>query len=158
MDTTRSFIGGVPYGPDIKRLEERFPVSSLEIGHTIPKDEFASTIYESWGTARCRGVYAAFGKRLLEDHGILLKPQGEAIVVLDDNDRVDEMRANLRGIGRKSIKVRRIGATINRKKLDDERNATMINAEQCMSSIQAALRIKAKVTAPGIEDFTGATA
>lgn len=157
MNNVRPIIGGVPYGPDIKKLEETFPASSLTIGRTIQKDEFASTIHEEWGTNRCMGVWAAFKKRMLSDHGVVLKPEGEAIRVLDDNDRVDAVRGKLKTAARHVIGANRIGATVDRKKLDEDRARSLEVAERAAAGMLASARLKPKHGNPTIEDFVGET-
>lgn len=38
------FRGGVPYGPDVKRLEAAFPINELTEGRTIQHEELAAVI------------------------------------------------------------------------------------------------------------------
>jgi hypothetical protein len=73
MSTTNIFRNGIPYGPDLKRLDDYFPASELTEGRVIPVGELEAAISENRGTSRFYGVITAWRNRQRNDNGIYIK-------------------------------------------------------------------------------------
>lgn len=103
-----AYYGGVPYDPDVRKLQERFGVP--EVGEIIRYEALAKVVDAEPGTGRFRGVVDAWLRRLLREHNVEAKTlRGVGFEFMTPNERVDEgarrSRLNARQLGRITRKV-----------------------------------------------------
>ena len=80
----RPFFGGMPYGMDVKRLEEAFPLSELTEGRVIEHEALSALLGEKRGSSRYYGVINTWIKRTLNANGVYIAWQpGDGLKVLD---------------------------------------------------------------------------
>lgn len=65
-------LGGMPYGPDVKRLIEAFPVPELEEGRLIPHEDLEKAVQAKKGTSRYYGVINSWISTMRDEDGIHL--------------------------------------------------------------------------------------
>jgi hypothetical protein len=115
----RLFFGGMPYGIDIKRLEEAFPVKKLAEGRVIEHDALSAALGEKRGTSRYYGVINAWIGRMLNSNGIYIAWQpGDGIKVLDPAGVLNRAETITRQKMRQTGKAVKIFAWVDRSRLD----------------------------------------
>ena len=78
------FRGGVPYGPDIKRLTDTFPISNLEEGLIITHQELQAVIGLQSKSQRYYAVVDVWRHRMRGDYGInIVWQMGDGVKVLN---------------------------------------------------------------------------
>jgi len=114
------FKGGMPYEPDVKRLEENYPVQSLTEGLVIDHKILSAIVKCKQGTGRYYGVIDSWRKKLRNENGImLLWKQGVGLYVAHPHEILQHsekrVREHLGGV-RRGIKI--IGHA-DRERLDE---------------------------------------
>ena len=66
------FRGGIPYGPDIKRLTEYFPVPDLKEGLVIKHEELEAILEAPRHSSRYYGVVNAWISKMKGENAIIL--------------------------------------------------------------------------------------
>jgi hypothetical protein len=115
--TTTLYFGGIPTGPDVKRLLERFgsPAPGL-----IPYEEIERAIDERRGHSRFRTVVIAWRHRLLRESNIATRAEaGEGIRILTEPERVDEGKRMIGLSARRVLAQHRWNLMIDVTKLDE---------------------------------------
>lgn len=118
MDELKSWKGGLPYGPQVRKLEDNYPVP--EENRIISHNELSEIIGENHGTKRYYGVINSWRKTLLNELGIdTAWLPSEGLKILDPSDRLHHSEADFKSSLRKAKRsVRRLAAT-PRDRLDD---------------------------------------
>jgi len=75
LDYAQIFKGGIPYGPDIKRLSEAFPVPELTEGLIISHPKLEAILEIARTSQRYYGVVNAWISKQKHDNGIIIKWQ-----------------------------------------------------------------------------------
>lgn len=84
MDNNIGFKGGIPYGLDVRRLSDAFPVPSLNEGRVLRHAELEEVLGYKRGTQRYYGVVNAWLNKQKADHGLILVwVPSEGVKVLD---------------------------------------------------------------------------
>lgn len=109
-----AYLGGVPYDPDVRKLEEAFGVPP--IGTLIEYAQISAVLQCSRESHRFRGVLDAWRTRLLREHNVEAKTlRGVGIEMMEGNERVDmgarRSRLNARQLGRITRKVGMVPGT-----------------------------------------------
>jgi hypothetical protein len=112
---TKLFFGALPYEPDVKRIEEAFPIKNLYEGQIIKHPEIAKVLGVVHGTNRYYGVVNSW-KTLLKHHKIelLTKPKigyevGEPHEIMAQAEK--DLRSGLKKTGKGIKRFRRVDAT-----------------------------------------------
>jgi len=85
----KSFFGGVPTAPDIKRIREQYPDENLKEGQFIDYDTIAGIIGVESGSSRFRTVTMSWRKFVrLDSRKIIDVERGKGFIVLNDNEKV----------------------------------------------------------------------
>ena len=118
QEKAKQFFGGIPYGPQVNRLKDKFPKPEEEIVYT--HGELEEIIREPIGTQRYYGVINSWRNYLLHDLGIdSAWCPGEGLKILNPEDRLkvgeDQFRQGLR----KTRRAFKRTAIIPRERLDD---------------------------------------
>ena len=72
MSESVVFNGGLPYGPDVNRLKETFPVAKLAEGTILTHEELEAVVRQKRGTQRYYGVVNSWMKQQKNDNGIFM--------------------------------------------------------------------------------------
>jgi hypothetical protein len=122
--TTKIFTGGIPYGPDIRKLEERVGVPTP--GTLVTYTEIEMALGYSWRTPRFRGVVWAWRKKLMREANLdTFAEPASGIRVLTAEERVDvtcgDVKASARKVRRVAIRAESISVLEikNAKKRDE---------------------------------------
>jgi len=116
----RIFNAGVPYGPDIKRLNEAFPAAQLIPESIIPHEELEAIVRARRGTGRYYGVVNSWTKGLLSEHRIYLRwEQRVGLKVLSAKDTWTDGRKRTRQKIRQTQRASRILTYVNRNELPE---------------------------------------
>lgn len=110
-------VNGVPYGPDVRKLEETYP--SPDEDSIIRSDEFESLLKIPQKTPRFYGVINTWRKRLRAERNIDSEwIQGVGVKILNPADRLKVSEGNVkRGIRQTGRAFRRLGI-VPRDRLD----------------------------------------
>ena len=84
------FRAGIPTAPDVRKLRERFPGSSMQGGDCISYADIEQLIGCAAKSSRFRTVTTAWRRSLLQCEAIILKPlRGQGLTVLKDNEKLE---------------------------------------------------------------------
>ena len=110
-------VNGIPYGPDIRKLEEAFP--NPEEDQVIKSEEFENIIRVPQKTQRFYGVINTWRRRLRTDRNIDSEwLPGVGVKILDPADRLKVSESNIKhGIRKTGRGFRRLAIT-PRERLD----------------------------------------
>jgi len=67
-----TFKGGLPYGPDVNRLKEAFPVERLTEDTVITHEKLEAVVSESRGSQRYYGVINSWISQLKNSNGLFI--------------------------------------------------------------------------------------
>lgn len=131
------FRGGLPYGPELKRLNEAFP--SLELGQTITHTEMSDVLELDRNGPRYSAIVRAWRKSLLRNCDIDCEPvPGVGIRVMTPAERQEFRRGRWRGRSRLVDRERRTYATIPVAQLTEAQKARFDNDMHAMNKIAEA--------------------
>lgn len=104
-------VGGIPYGPDVRKLEEAFP--NPEEDQIIKHAEFEALLKIPKQTQRYYGVINTWRRRLRNDRNIDSEwVQGIGVKILNPADRLKVSEANVKqGIRHTGRAFRRLAIT-----------------------------------------------
>lgn len=104
-------VAGIPYGPDIRKLEEAFP--NPQEDQVIKSEEFESIIKTPQKTGRFYGVINAWRRRLRAERNIDSEwVQGVGVKILNPADRLKVSETNIKqGIRKTGRAFRRLAIT-----------------------------------------------
>lgn len=123
MDDTREakpFRGGLPYGPDVKRLNEAFPVSELQEGKVIRHEELEPIVKAKHGTQRFYSVVNSWIAKQRNENGIYIAwIQGIGIKVLNPAEILQHGETRVRQKITQTGRAVRTFAWVDRERLDD---------------------------------------
>lgn len=110
-------VAGIPYGPDIRKLEEAYP--NPEEDQIIKSGDFETIIRVPQKTSRFYGVINAWRRRLRAERNIDSEwVQGVGVKILNPADRLKVSEGNIKhGIRKTSRAYRRLAIT-PRERLD----------------------------------------
>lgn len=110
-------VNGIPYGPDVRKIEEAYP--NPEEDQVIKSEEFETLIRVPQKTPRFYGVINAWRRRLRADRNIDSEwVQGVGVKILNPADRLKVSESNIKqGIRRTGRAFRRLAIT-PRERLD----------------------------------------
>ncbi|MGH7486397.1 MAG: hypothetical protein ACREMY_12490, partial [bacterium] len=104
-----TFKGGLPYGPDVKRLTEAFPPAALTEGRSISHEQLLGTLDCETRHERYYCIVNAWRRKQLHENGVyIIWEQGKGVVVLDPagvlGDAERKIRQKIQQVGR-SVKL-----------------------------------------------------
>jgi len=146
---TTVFGGGIPWGPDVRKLLDKFGTPEPGL---ITHEEIGEEIGEDWRSARYRGVVSSWRKHLWSEMNIDTHAEsGEGIRILTEVERVECTTRDFRGVVRKTRRAYTRGGSIQAVKLDDVSRrkhdhlmravgAVVTSATENAKSLTAALR------------------
>jgi hypothetical protein len=115
------FRGGMPYGPDVKRLDEAYPIASLTEGLLIEHEKLSKIVKAQKGTGRYYGVIDSWRKRLREENDIVLLWRfGVGIYVAYPHERLNYSETKIRRGMRGTKRGIRFLGSVERERLDEQ--------------------------------------
>jgi hypothetical protein len=136
----RPFFGGMPYGMDVKRLDEAFPISELTEGRVIEHDALSALLGEKRGTSRYYGVINAWLKRTLNANGIYIAWQpGDGLKVLDPAGVLNRAETLTRQKMKQTGRAIKTFAWVDRSRLDEVGQKRLDHQVRVAQAIKAAL-------------------
>lgn len=111
MATLPQVVSGIPYGPDVRKLEETYP--NPEEDQIIKHEDFEKIIRTEQKTARFYGVINAWRRRLRADRNIDSEwVQGVGVKILNPAERLKVSESNIKqGIRHTGRAFRRLAIT-----------------------------------------------
>lgn len=98
-----NIVNAVPYGPDIKRLQEQWPVEALVEGLIIPHEELETALHCERHKSRFYTVIRAWCKRESREHDIFMAWEPKVgLKVLDPSRKLSHGNGKLHS-GRKMM-------------------------------------------------------
>jgi len=114
------FAGAVPYGPDIKKLEARFPVETLEEGMLIEHEILEAVINQKRGTSRYYGVVNSWRLRIRNQTAVFITwEMGKGLVVLPPHGVQGHAEAKTRQKIRQTARAIALFKWVDRSRLND---------------------------------------
>ena len=146
-------IGGIPTGPDVKNIRDKFPDSKLKAGNKIGYAQIEAIIKTQRDEPRFRTVTNAWRRAVRRDaNKIIGVIAGSGFVVLDENEKSNLVGRKIR----RSVKQLRSGykvmQTIDVAQLgEDEKKSYDFNAMR-MGKMIAMARLKPQSVLPTMEN------
>lgn len=110
-------VNGIPYGPDIRKLEESFP--NPQEDQVITSDDFEKIIRVEQKTGRFYGVINAWRRRMRAERNIDSEwVQGVGVKILNPADRLKVSEGDIKHGIRKTGRAYRRLAVTPRERLD----------------------------------------
>jgi hypothetical protein len=114
------FLGGLPYGPEIKRLREMFPVQKLTEGLIISHQTLEGVLNEKRGSGRYYGVINSWVARERNENGIFLRWEPyQGLKVLNPAELLDHAEAKTRQKIKQTARAIKMFGWVDRDRLDD---------------------------------------
>ncbi len=139
MSKLAQIVAGIPYGPDVRKLEEAFP--SPEEDQIIKHEDFESLLKIPSKTQRFYGVINTWRRRLRAERNIDSEwVQGIGVKILNPADRLKVSESNVKHGIRKTGRAFRRLAIVPRDRLDAIGQARYDHAIQVASKLAQAGR------------------
>lgn len=156
--TQRLAFGGMPTGPDVKRIREHYPDSELIEGATeITHQEIAEILGESMDSNRFRTVASAWRSAVRREAGKDIDSENKTFKVLDDSGRLGLVERYTRKGARQERKAWDVLGRIDRNKLtaDEDRraeeNRTLLS-QSMNAKRRTANQIRSKQAVPSLTE------
>ena len=140
------FFGGLPTGPDVRKLQEHFPDLESRLGITIPHEEIEKVLGLKRHETRYKVVVMAWRKRLAQDsngrvqiRGDLREVVGIGFRVLNDSEMVQFHSDLKRGMTRKGRRAYIVLANTDDAHLTDDEKRVRAHGLHAMKMIQTAM-------------------
>lgn len=140
------YFGGLPTGPEVRKLQERFPNMESLIGTTIPHEDIEETIGVKRNESRYRTITNAWRKRVAKDtngrvqmRGDLREYVGVGLRVLSDGEMVEYHTDLKQSMVRKGRKAYVVLANTEESNLTDEQKRIRSHGLHAMKMIQTAM-------------------
>jgi hypothetical protein len=86
----------MPYGPDLRRLNEAIPLAELSEGKTFTHEQLEGIVNEKRGTGRYYAVLNSWMKQQKKSNGVLMRWQPSVgIVVQDPADKLKSVESRM---------------------------------------------------------------
>jgi len=129
------YFGGIPTGPDVKKLIDAFELSKMVPGYTIPYSEVEKIIEQQSDSNRWRSVTDAWRKKVERDYGIFIgcdsvksnddsEEYEKVFCILTEGGKVELTGKKLRTAVRSAKRSYVIAGSIDVKKLSDDQKKT----------------------------------
>jgi len=116
---TRYWLSGIPYGPQVNKLKDKYPKPEEDM--LISHDELEGIINEKRDRQRYTGIITSWRKYLLNSLGIDSEwMRGEGLKILNPADRLNVGENNFKQGIRKTRRAFRRTALVPRDRLNDE--------------------------------------
>ena len=134
MSEHKLFFGGVPVGPDVAVLDQRYP--ELNHGDMLTHDELSEAIGYSWRSSRYRTVLTAWRHQLFKERGIELQAvRAAGMRVMTNTERVDshidKTIGGIKAIAKAGARI----AAVPRSGLPDNVRAKADNAQAAIAKM-----------------------
>jgi hypothetical protein len=117
---TEIFKGGLPYKPDVKRLNEEFPVDQLIEGCVITHEQFEAILQQEHGTGRYYAVINSWIIHQRSENGIYIAwDPGTGVKVLNPAEILNHAETRTRQKLRQTGRAIKTFAWVNRARLDE---------------------------------------
>lgn len=140
-EKSQLFLGSVPYGPDIKRLEAAFPVSSLTEGRVVSHEELSGALGLEPMTSRYYGVIKAWQGKMHREFGINLfwQPK-EGIRVLNPSEMLGHSETWTRRKIKQTVRAVQLFTRVDRARLNDAGQARLDHQARIAGAMRDALQ------------------
>lgn len=120
MDSALIFKGWIPYGPDVKRLAEAFPVPELTEGLVITHTKMESILEVKRSTSRYYGVVNAWISKQKHDNGIIIIWQSSiGLKVLNPAEVLEHAETRTKQKSKQLGRAVKLFGWVDRKRLDE---------------------------------------
>lgn len=144
------FRGGMPYGPDIKKLNEEFPLDSLAEGRVITHEVISKAIGYRAGTSRYYAVVKSWiGKQRAENRIFIVFESKVGVKVLNPAEVMEYGERTLRQKIGQTGKAARIFNWVERDRLDttgqkrfDHQTRVIATIKQSLDSARKELAVE----------------
>lgn len=139
------FRGGLPYGPDIKRLDDAFPVDSLTEGRVIEHGELEKILTCKRGSSRYYGVIDTWiGQRRSANGIVLVWEPTRGLKVLNPAEILEHAEVRTRQKIRQTGRAIRIFGLVDRERLDGTGQKRLDHQMRVVSTLKESLESSRK--------------
>lgn len=151
MSNAKLHFGGVPAGPDINRIRDRFPDNQLAEGQEILYEEIAAIIGEPPHSNRFKTVTEAWRRRVQSESNVFIGcVPGRAFRVLTPRERFEESHKKTR-TGLKSVRKGVIlHSSVQRHQIPESERQRFDHLARVQKQVLAAQKLSAKSELPSI--------
>ena len=151
-DKASMFFGGIPTAPDVRKIDERWPMKDLRVGDRMEYSDMEKTINYRRKTCRYNTVVNSWRKQVERETGkIIGTVTGEAFVVLSDSEKVGLSGAKLKTAMRSTRRAVVVASLADRKNLSAEECARVDHLSEIGNRIHEAARLASKAEMPTLE-------
>lgn len=151
MEGSTIFLGGIPTGPDVKRLREYFPDSSLQVGQSIPYKDVEDLIQCKRHSYRFKTVTYRWRRLVEKESSVIIgADSGKGFIVLDDHQKLSLSGSKLRSAARFARRSYVVTGHINRRNLTDDELLRLDHQGKVAGAVLAAATIKRNAELPTI--------
>lgn len=144
---------GVPLDPDVRKIREAYPDSSLHEGQIITYAKISELIREPKESNRFKSVVSKWLSDVFEESGITLKAvPNTGYKVLDDCEKVDFSHNKLKSAVRSATKSFKVAHTVDTNKLTDEKKKLYDFDINKSAKIVALNQIKSRAQLPSLTE------
>lgn len=114
------FKGGMPYGPDVNRLKETFPVTELTEGRILLHDQLEPIVRQKKGSQRYYGIINSWISQQRNDNGVFMVwEQARGLKVLGPAEILNYAETRTRQKMKQTGRAIKTFGWVDRTRLDD---------------------------------------
>ena len=114
------FRGGIPYGPDIRKLDEAFPITALNEGTLVPHTDLEEACGYKRGTSRYYALIRSWTAHQKHQNGVFMRwEQRQGLRVMDPAGLLLHVEKKIGQGMRQTVRAIRVLPWVDRKRLDE---------------------------------------
>lgn len=131
MHNVSVFRGGIPTRPDVEKLMEEFPTSTLTVGRVITYEEIAKVIGTPPRTSRFKTVTGVWRKEVEQTVNIIMGThKGQGLVVLSDSGKLGLASDKLASATKMAARATMVATRVEVKNLSDAERETLTKIQK----------------------------
>jgi hypothetical protein len=143
MSKKNIFIGGIPTGPDVRKIRQKYPDNTLSVGTTIEYKKISALIGHEPGSYRFKTVTSAWRKVVEKESAIFIGTNpGVEFVVLNEREKLDLAGSKYRHSLRASRRANIVASHVNRKEISEEEATRLDFIDNRSAAILSMARLK----------------
>jgi hypothetical protein len=145
MSDAQLHFGGVPTGPDVKKIRDRWPDGSLKAGDKISYEQMASVIGHNKADTRFKTVTQQWRKAVEEATAGRVSIgtiPGEGFIVLDDSQKHSAAVGKLRSAGRAAKRSVILTSFVDASNLTEDERARHYQLQVRNAAVLGALQVR----------------
>jgi len=147
------YFGGIPTEPDVNKLREQYPESSMDLGAVIPYGDVARVIGCRKDSSRFKTVTNRWRRLVERETGTIVigTERGVGFKILDNQQKLNVSSSLLDQSVRRSRRAYQVTGRINLRQLSDEDRERLLAIQQRTAAVVATAQIQSTTDLPSLE-------